>query len=482
MKLKPFLIILLFAITNADYSFGAKKSRNFKIKGTKTLTTLKTSNTKTIQEETPKDFVSTDTCTSDYTRCMNNICSNDTLGKCVCYENKTMNSGELNFVNIDGMKIKQGFELFEYAKKQCVMHVDKCKNDRRAITEKYKNSIQKDCLILSNASIGTTGIAAELKELKTCMKDICNPMNINGFEDFSFAEYNLCFNDNAAKFAMAATCSNIIQKSSSPLSLKQLFLDDMALRREKSCNSMGGTLSNDRKKCYVTIKYGPSKENIKASKKVAVGDYLECSASFFDTKMSETKEYRQAMQNRIMSSVATGFSIAGAGLSIAGTADPIGTLIDSGIELGSTAADIGLDIKDFKEGKIDEQTFGTQLTSNGISAILSAASIAAKGSSLINQTSKATKVANTTIKTKDVLKAAASGVSAVSMGTDIVMDSIADKAQKEEEENAIIQHAVVDRNTGIGQVQETITQHGNCFLQNEWFATENELVLLLWKN
>ena len=57
------------------------------------------------------------------------------------------------------------------------------------------------------------------------------------------------------------------------------------------------------------------------------------------------------------------------------------------------------------------------------------------------------------------------------------------KEEKKEEISAINKHATVDKRTGQGKVRaNTATNHGNCFINNEWFATENDQYLLLWRN
>ncbi len=446
-------------------------------------------------------------CDSEYTRCMNKICASESLGKCVCYEDRTSNSLLTNFINIDGMKIKQGFETFEYAKRQCTEVLDKCMEDRRSVTEKYKNLVQRDCLMLSkNEAEKTKGIAGDLQELKTCLKDACTVKNIEGFEDFTFPEYSLCFNEAYAKFSIDAYCSNIIAKSSSPLGLKQMFLDEMALGRERSCKIMNGMLSNDRKKCYVTVEYGKNKDIIKASKKLAVGEYMTCAADAFDAKQSDSWEKKQKDVNNVLSLTASGFNAAGAVLSIAGTSDPIGGLVSSGIDIAEAGANLGLDVKDFADGKIDSKSMATSTISNVMSIALSSVSFA-KGVKAAGDTMKTAKTlgnagvntanlvknadgsftelskAGTNLKnTQNVLNAANIATTVAIQATDTTMENIADKAQMQDEKNAIIKYAEVDRASGRGVVNQTLSEKGNCFLNKEWFATENEIIMLLWKN
>ena len=98
--------------------------------------TDKNSETEDMETKTemPKETWDNARCDSEYTRCMNKVCSSDNLGKCICYEDKFTNNMSTSFINIDGMKIKKGFETFEYAKKTCAEILDKCMENRRSIT------------------------------------------------------------------------------------------------------------------------------------------------------------------------------------------------------------------------------------------------------------------------------------------------------------------------------------------------------------
>lgn len=658
------------AKTNARSS--SKSDKKASTKGKRSLGSAKTSSTRnragnvssrssggvaqtTATQTTPsvekiKEIVGTASCDSQYTRCMNRYCSNIDIGKCVCYEDKGFNNKESEFINVDGTKIAQGFEFFNYAKRQCSQILDNCIDDKRSISTKYKNLVQRDCLMLSDKDLQKgTGISRDYNELKECVKPACTLKdNLSGYELFDFPEYSLCFNEAVAKFSMDAYCSDIIAKSETPLTLKQMFLDEMALRREKSCISMHGELSNDRKKCYVNISYGINKDNIKFTQKFAVGEYMECSASTFGTKNFETKDAKKARLNKILSMTATGLNAAGAVLGIAGMSDPIGGVVNSGIDIAEAGVDLGFSIQDYKDGKLDATQLtdsivssATTITMSSISVVGSVGEIAnaakvAKGaktasvavqagsgtaqmavgtaqyaSGKIDDTEfaqkmtggamtvasagvsastlgkntasieKASKIAKGAIqatggaatmtiatiehnkgKIDDVTYATkmtgggfdvaiggatvgkainsdpttrkiviaynekapetsqSSGASSSSTSSDtkdgndkrmtqqeftkktklagVIRDAALDLAsqavdyaftekinaeQKIEEVNAITKHAVVDRDAGSGYVNmETVTQHGNCFINNEWFATENEQTLLLWKN
>lgn len=611
--------------------------------------TTQTTATQTPSVEKIKEIVGTASCDSQYTRCMNRYCSNIDIGKCVCYEDKGFNNKESEFINVDGTKITQGFEFFNYAKRQCSQILDNCIDDKRSISTKYKNLVQRDCLMLSDKDLQKgTGISRDYNELKECVKPACTlKNNLSGYELFDFPEYSLCFNEAVAKFSVDAYCSNIIAKSETPLTLKQMFLDEMALRREKSCISMHGELSNDRKKCYVNISYGINKDNIKFTQKFAVGEYMECSARTFGTKNFETKDAKKARLNKRLSMTATALNAAGAVLGIAGMSDPIGGVVNSGIDIAEAGVDLGFSIQDYKDGKLDATQLTDSIVSNATTITMSAISAVGSVGEIANaaKVAKGAKTASVAVQagsgtaqmavgtaqyasgkiddtefaqkmTGGAMTVASAGVSASTLGKNtasiekaskiakgaiqatggaatmtiatiehnkgkiddvtyatkmtgggfdvaiggatvgkainsgpatrkvviaynekapetsqssgvssstssdtkdgndkrmtqqeftkktklagVIRDASIDLAsqavdyaftekinaeQKIEEVNAITKHAVVDRDAGSGYVNmETLTQHGNCFINNEWFATENEQTLLLWKN
>ena len=148
---------------------------------------------------------------------------------------KTTNTNSTTFIDISGVKVKQGFEAFEFAKKQCLPVLDKCGENRRSVTEKYKNSIQSDCLMLSKENIlKPQGVSGDLVKLKECLHDACTVKTLEGYENFTFPEYSLCYNEAYANFSMDAYCSKIIAKSASPLGLKELFLIQQRITEESS--------------------------------------------------------------------------------------------------------------------------------------------------------------------------------------------------------------------------------------------------------
>ena len=426
------------------------------------------------------------TCDSQYTRCMNKVCASDTMGKCICYEDKFVNNKTNEFITVDGMQVKQGFDAFNYAKNQCTEILDKCVDDKRVISEKYKNFVQRDCLLLSKADAEKNhGIKADFEELKECMKPACTVMQLEGYENFSYPEYSLCFRDGVAKFWMDANCSKIIAKSTAPLTLKQLFLDEMALRRERSCTYMKGQLSNDRKTCRVNISYGASRDTIKASKYFEVGNYMECSASEFDTKKLKTSEARRDQVNRVLNMTATGLNMGGAALGMMGVADPLGKILNTSIDIADAAVNLGIDLVKFKKGELPADQLTMSAIGNGTSIILSSLSFGGikEAADAAKTGAEAVTGASQTLRNvKGVLEASKNLLTIGSEVTNMAFENSAYKAQAKEEELAIIQHAQVDRASGAGIVNETVTERGNCFLNNEWFASENEIVVLLWQN
>ena len=488
-----------------------------------------------------KEQISKRKCDSNYMRCMNKFCSNDKLGKCLCYEDNYTNTKEnMSFVNIDGIQIKKGFELLNYSKKECAEILDSCEEDKRGIWVKYKNFIQRDCLLLSDKIIEKgEGLATELKELEECMKPGCTVMsnNIPGAENYAYPPFSLCFNENTAKFFIGTMCSKIIKKAKSPETLKQLFYDKIALLRERSCISMDGNFSNDRKNCNIYISYGQSKDTITSTKLFPVGSIFECSADNFGVKLEESMETKQARVNNILEVSAQVFNIAGAALSFGGKADPIGTLVDKGIDGAEMLTELGFKIQDYKDGKISTKNLSLStintVASIGLSfaggskagKIIKAAGGIAVGAvntgdaiyecaNAKTDAEKANHCANIGIASAGMVTSAVglkgainsdnsssnnsdkkigainsigglvkSSINVVKGVTDIAMTEEINKEKRKEEELALNKHTSIDRSSGKGIVNtNTVTNHGNCYLNGEWFATENEQVYLLWRD
>ncbi len=536
------------------HSFNSKKSHKTNSRKVKSKNISQKSNIITENKETnlQKTQISTTSnqlpqtlsprvCDSKYMRCMNKFCSNDKLGKCLCYEDNYTNKDNPSFINLDGIQIKKGFDLLNYSKKQCNEILDKCIDEKRGIQVKYKNFIQRDCLLLSDKIIEKgEGLAAELKELEACLKPSCTIKDMNGKEEFMSPPFSLCFDEVLANFNIDTDCSHIIKKSKSPLSLKSLFFDKMALLREKSCISMDGVFSNDRKYCFIKISYGESKDTITSTKSFKVGTHFTCSVDTFGGKLRESMEAKQERTNGILRTAATGFNIAGAALGYAGTADPIGKYLSLGLDAAETVVDIGLNAKRLADGEMKAKDFAKLTTSQLISTGLSftggnkigkivAASIQtgmgvvdmgltandcskaiteeeksqcaseitqssinlgmsaiSLGTSAKNLKSSSSSSSNSSGKAEGLSKSQAminGGIDIVKGITSTVINDKIRKEQAKEEESGITKHAKVDKVTGKGEVKpNTATNHGNCFINNEFFATENDQYLLLWRN
>lgn len=347
-----------------------------------------TNNTKEIESNKPQkqdlkkenELLSRLTCDSKYMKCMNKFCSNDKIGKCVCYEdNYTNTKDKIEFVDIDGIQIKKGFDLLNYSKNECAEFLNKCPDDKRGIFLKYKNFIQRDCLLLSDKIIEKgDNLATELKELEECMRPVCttNKKDLSGQEDFSFAPFHLCFDELTAKFAMGAYCSKIIKKSKSSIALEQLFLDTMLLRKERSCISMGGIFSAD-KNCYISIEYGQSKDSITSTMLFPVGSLLHCTAKTFGVELEEDYYARQNRRNKRLKMAATAFTVAGIAFSVAGSfLDPIGGALNTAIAITETVVDVGITSADYAKGKISTKNYAKSLGMSAMSIALSAMSFA----------------------------------------------------------------------------------------------------------
>ena len=579
------------------HSFSVKrqnKTNNRKLKAktkniTQTLKTQKKENN-TFQTQTtnsnnkPKQTLSPRVCDSKYMRCMNKFCSNDKLGKCLCYEDNYTNKNDISFINLDGIQIKKGFDLLNHSKKQCTEILDQCIDEKRGIELKYKNFIQRDCLLLSDKIIEKgENLVAELKELETCLKPYCT---VKG--DFLSPNFSLCFDETIANFNIDAYCSNIIKKSPSPLALKSLLFDKLALLRERSCIAMDGRFTNNRKDCFIKISYGESKDTITSTKEFKVGDPFICSASTFAVKLRESLEAKQERVNAGLKIAATAFNTAGAALGvIGGVGDPIGAAVSTVIDATETVTDIGLNAKRLADGEMSKEDFIKMTTKQVISTSISltgtaaslgdtTAKIAGKfingagsiGMGIVDTGLTASECAkaktdaekakcgielsgnlfNTTIATTNFVNSivnyeptsgsssnpssdanssgsdtpspnsssdtssnsssdTSSGSSSnskknkalntmaltqigingaidISKGiTSTVINRKIRKEQEKEESLGINKHSYVDKTTGKGQVRaNTATNHGNCFINNEFFATENDQYLLLWRN
>lgn len=462
-------------------------------------------NTKEQDVADANDTITEDNCEFNYNLCMNKICADNSIGKCVCYEDKYTNTTP-TFKTINGNRVKQGFELFEYAKKQCVSILDKCMQTRRSITEKYKNFVQRDCLMLSEVEVAKNqGLSGELDELKKCLYNYCTASDINGAENFSMPKYGLCFDPDVAKYQLDANCISIIAKSAQPKGLRELFMNEMAKYREEACSKMNGEISSDRQKCYINVSYGINKDDISGTKKIAVGDFFNCNGKEFDTKLGETEEYKRLKRHQAANVVSTGFRTAGNIVGIVVGESAAGFIVDKTIDLGGSIANIAIDVNKMQEGKLSKEAMKEYVLNElGLPSVITMAisrSIAGVATSATNTAGEAiksvasagggcafekasSKAAAGNKKYQNAGKALGIAAEVVKFGGTIagtVMDSAISDMNKEDEEKGIVKHATIDRNAGVGEANNTATVRGNCFINGEWFATENETILLEWQ-
>lgn len=492
--------------------------------------------------------INDDNCEFNYNLCMNKICNDSSVGKCVCYEDKYTNNSQ-QFININGNNVKTGFELLEYAKKQCLYILDKCMNVRRSVTEKYNNSIQRDCLMVSQTEVAKNqGLSGELEELKSCIYNHCTASNM-GQEDFSMPAYGLCFDPIIAKFQLDANCSYIISKSKTPMGLRELFMNDITKLREEACKKMNGEMSTDRQKCYINVSYGVNKDKISASKKIAVGEFFSCNEEEFGTNLGLTEEYLRDKKHSQMHLAAQNLRAAGNIVGVVVGESTIGNIIDKSIDVTASVANIAVDISKTKDGhlsakqlmenitneinitglnvlqsislagqeknkKKDSKIYGgcstskPEFNSDYYNAVIEKKAqenidnvntdenynekiqeLAKKFSENKNNTGGCSRVyendksANEKYQNASkALSIASSAVSAASAITNYTMTEAIDSINIDNEKKGVIQHSTFEnRDEGVGQVNKTSTARGNCFVNGEWFATENEIILLQWK-
>lgn len=433
--------------------------------------------------------ISEDNCEFYYNLCMNKICANTQIGKCVCYEDKYTNSGSsVEFLTFDNTKVKKGFDLFEYAKKQCVYILDNCMENRRSITEKYKTLVQRDCLLVSNDEVKKdNNLLNEFNNLKSCLRDYCTVYDDFGNENFSFPEFGLCFDEDNANLMIDANCSSIIANSQTPLGLKELFLNDMALKREEACRHMGGQISSDRKSCYINVSYGVNKDNISASKNIPVGEYFYCNSMEFDTNLGFSQDYLKQKKYRALTLTADSLRTAGSITSMVLGDSPVGQIVDASITLTGEIANTAIDIKDAIDGKISKEVLLKSLLSKSVSNIL-LPTLSLAGNLKPSSSSSSNIVdltADTNAKFGKIgqgLSIASDAVGLASSITDATMQSFIDDIITEKEKSGIKPFAEFqNREQGVGVVNQTNLNRGNCFINGEWVATENEIILLQWQ-
>jgi hypothetical protein len=473
--------------------------------------------------DNPYSNINEDNCEFHYNLCMNKVCTDIKIGKCVCYEDMYRNTNSTEFATVGGNKVRKGFDLLSSAQRSCQYVVDNCMEGRRIVTEKYRTMVQRDCLKLAEIeAMKDRGLYGELQDLKACARDYCTASS-GGVEDFSFPELGLCFDRLYANFVVDAHCSNIIAKSKTPAALKRLFFSNMGVLREQSCARMNGHLSDDRSMCYLTVEYGPSKDMITKTKRMPVGDVMTCNAAYFDTKLGLTYAAHRAKFTQAVSVASAAIRIGGSIAGMAMGSGPIGGLIGGGLDIAAAGVDMAITHHQVEMGEISDaqataysQSAGLDMVMGAVSVAAAAAQAAVQGLGAATTAAKASgdvaataaKVAEKTgqtveaatktiqtsqqvVKTAQVVSTAMSiTAQAVSLGasiTDVAIEADIEKQRREEEVQDIIKMTTIqDREAGVGFIgdastgQQSTGVRGACFINKEWFATENEMLLLQW--
>ena len=423
-------------------------------------------------------------CDFHYQTCMNNICTDRAIGKCVCYEDNfaTNFSGGLEHATIDGQKVKKGMDLFGFARGRCAKIADACPEMKRGITTKYESGVQRDCLRLAEAeAVKDKSIAGEIKELKDCMRDWCT-MATGGRQNFNVPEFGLCFDEAYANFTLDTKCVDRLAESKTPLAVREMLMNQLAALRDISCQFMHGEMTSDRKDCQISVSYGPNKEKIKYTKRFNVGDIVSCNDAAFSVRNQTTQDYRDE-QARAKKMVAVSSIRAASG--IVGT---VGGMVGKGgivSKIGS--ADMALTNMVQKGVETKEMW---DLVKAGDSNMTEAEATMQTG---INIGMMATQALSVAMSFKGgggggggmgtaigVLNAAASATDLASGIVDYKMQEDINAAKVDMEREGLISSRV-DRAAGTGQVnQNAALERGNCFVNGDFFATDNEVVQIHW--
>ncbi|MDR1477186.1 MAG: hypothetical protein LBI17_03610, partial [Rickettsiales bacterium] len=314
-------------------------------------------------------------------------------------------------------------------------------------------------------------------------------------------DQGLCFDPEYANFVIDMQCSKTIAKSKTPSATKRLFLDYMGLLREQSCQRMNGEISADRSQCLILVEYGISKDNLSAHKKVAVGDIFTCSASAFDTKLGENFFYRRQKFIAAARTVTSGIRIAGSVVGMA--AGPLGGalagVIDGAVDMGVNAADIAITADQVRRGEISEEQADAYYKKAGLGLTMSAASVAVNavtfgtargftsgaktvGNVTVQVVSEAAQTAGKVLTTVGTILTVGSQVAELGVQiADQVMEDDLAKQQRDEEARDIIKVTEFqDRDAGVGVINTSSGMRGACFVNHDWFATENEVIMMQW--
>ena len=340
----------------------------------------------------------------------------------------------------------------------------------------------------------------QLKKLTNALFNIAKENGKNKYSlDKITTDFAATFEDDNFDYETFSNNLNILITS------LKINMNEMAKYREEACSKMNGEISSDRQKCYINVSYGINKDDISGTKKIAVGDFFNCNGKEFDTKLGETEEYKRLKRHQAANIVSTGFRTAGNIVGIVVGESAAGFIVDKTIDLGGSIANIAIDLNKMQEGKLSKEAMKESVLNElGLPSVITMAisrSIAGVATSATNTAGEAiksvasagggcafekasSKAAAGNKKYQNAGKALGIAAEVVKFGGTIagtVMDSAISDMNKEDEEKGIVKHATIDRNAGVGEANNTATVRGNCFINGEWFATENETILLEWQ-
>ena len=281
-------------------------------------------------------------------------------------------------------------------------------------------------------------------------------------------------------------------------------------------------------------------------KKIAVGDFFTCNGTEFDANLSVTDTYHRKSRHIAAKIASANLRAAGNIVGTVLGEDQSAKYVDQGIDLAGSIANVVIDVNKINEGKLSKEagmqsimnelnlpSVITTAISRSISAsikanenvddsitikrgrgsgggcgqgdgvddyikITRASNVIAGGSgggcapaSLPSKKEKTNTPppggcaarAEAASKAAMALSIATDGLNAVTAITEGIFDGVEMQLTIEEEKKGIIKHAEIDRASGIGAVKgDTLTTKGTCFINDEWFASENETILLEWQN
>ncbi len=267
------------------------------------------------------------TCEEKFNLCMDNVCVNNFGIRSNC--DTSIDSFET--VEKDGEKFRIGNDLYTFARGVCNDTLKSCElKERNHIETVYKAKIKEDTLTKSyidamNAASDETQNSV-LEEYMGCMEQYCG------------ATFSDCFTIKNVE-RRSLNCSNVLAKTSKPLTVKKMFYEKMEEFRGNFCKNSGGYLDYNSSICNIKVSYG-SLEKIKgedgkpyytgkmakeaASKYFKVGEIVECTQEYFNTMNTEKPFALRGILDMVMGAVK---SVAGVALIVIGA---VGTVFSWG--------------------------------------------------------------------------------------------------------------------------------------------------------